>query len=320
MSGVESLGAQACGVWTRREALQVLSPGELRQRLAGGQWQAPWPGVYADAGHELDHTQRAFAAVLAGGGQLRRGAQPSIRTFACGRTAARVHGLMLIDDDDPATATCDHLQDDVAGWTHGRSRHGAARDRILHRRHLVLRAGDVVRAPSGLWLTCLPRTLLDCAALLTPEALVCLLDDLLHRGRASPDQLAQLVHQRAGQPGVAALRQAVADSDGRSESPTESLARLLLLPRLPHLVPQVELRGRSGSLLARFDLADKRLRLAVELDGRRGHAGDAMVAKDRRRDRHTRDLGWATERGTWFDVRCRQREFVERVVSASRAR
>jgi hypothetical protein len=87
-----------------------------------------------------------------------------------------------------------------------------------------------------------------------------------------------------------------------------------LLPVLPGLVPQVELYDRFGRLVARFDLGDEEVKLAVDMDGKRGHAGTAMVAKDRRRDRRTEPYGWWTERGTWFEVRRQAREFQARVV------
>ena len=72
---------------------------------------------------------------------------------------------------------------------------------------------------------------------------------------------------------------------------------------------------RDGRVVARFDLGDEHARLVVDMDGKRGHAGAAMVAKDRRRDRGTEPYGWRTERGSWFEVRCRQQEFVSRVVA-----
>src|SRR5207253_2398666 len=109
--------------------------------------------------------------------------------------------------------------------------------------------------------------------------------------------------------GVRRFRAAVALADGRAEAPTETLARLLLLPVVPSLVPQVRILDRYGRIVARLDLGDEAAKLAVELDGKRGHSGDAMVAKDRRRDRRTEAYGWWTERGTWYDVRCRQPEF-----------
>lgn len=53
------------------------------------------------------------------------------------------------------------------------------------------------------------------------------------------------------------------------------------------------------------------------MDGRRGHAGDAMLPRDQRRDAWPAALGWLTLRGTWWDVRRGQAAFVRRVLAAA---
>lgn len=156
------------------------------------------------------------------------------------------------------------------------------------------------------------RTLVDLASLLTLEALVCALDAALHRRLITTSDLHDAVAGRTGRRRGPALRRAVALADGRAESPPETLGRLLL-PVLPGLVPQVRVRA-GGRVVARLDLGDEALLLGVEMDGRRGHAGSAMIAKDRRRDAPVTRLGWEVERGTWWDVRCGQPAFVERVL------
>jgi very-short-patch-repair endonuclease len=88
----------------------------------------------------------------------------------------------------------------------------------------------------------------------------------------------------------------------------------------PGLVPRVELFDAGMRLVARLDLGDEEAKLAVEADGKKGHAGTQMVAKDRRRDRRTGSFGWATERTTWFEVRRQQAALRERVVAAHEAR
>jgi hypothetical protein len=279
-------------------------------------------GVYADAGYVLSPEQRAFAAVLASGGADQPvefgpprpdgSRRRRMRAVASGRTAARVWQLPLIDDDDPATGAAEHTLDDVAVWHHGRQRHGPSIS--LRRHHLRLGGDDIVCRPSGLYVMSPLRTALDCARLLPLDAAVCVLDDALHRELVTTAQLQLAVQARAGEPGVDALRRAVAAADGRAEAPSETLARLLLKPVVPGLEPQVELFDRSMRVVARFDLGDEELRLAVETDGRKAHSGDAMVAKDRRRDRRTSALGWWTERATWWDLRRGRQELLTRVA------
>ena len=313
MPNLSSLGAQSAGTWTRAEALAVLSPGALRALLRDGSWQVVLPGVYADGGCALAPEQRGWAALLA------CGAAPGQRTahwvaVAAGRTAARVWGVPLIDDDDPATGAHQTDTDDVLVRRTGTARALSLPDgrRVLRRRQRLSPA-DVVRRPSGLLVTSPQRTLIDLAGILSPEALVCAFDDALHRGLVGVEDLMRGAERWTWMPGAPAYRQAVGLADGRAESPAETLARLLLQPHLPGLEPQVEVRDAGGRLLARLDLGDRRVRLAVEADGRRGHAGERMVARDRRRDRLTESQGWWTERVTWWELRCRPADTRSRI-------
>ena len=311
MGGLSDLGASTLGVWTRVEARQHLTAGQVDELVRLGVWQVLWRGVYADGGYVVTAEQRAIAAVLAVGGSCAPG-RASPRAVAIGRTAARAWGLPLIDDDDPVTRAQEHLLDEVAVTRNlPRQRFNG---RVLHPRQVELTADDLVQQPSGLWVTRPLRTIADCARWLSHESLVCVLDAALHRGAASTGSLQQLVIARQGQTGGPALARAVPLADGRAEAPTETLARLLLLPVLPRLEPQVRLYDGRGRVLARFDLGDREARLGIEADGRRAHAGDAMVAKDRRRDRTSEHRGWATERLRWWELRREQDDVVRRMV------
>ena len=312
-AGLAGLGTAHRGVWTRGDALAVTTRGKVDGHLGRGEWRTVWPGVFTDAGTTLDHGQRAHAAVLACG--------PG--AVACGRTAARVHGLPLIDDHDPATGAQQHLLDDVA--TSGARRplrqgepDGAVR--VLRRTALTLLPEDVVRSSGGLLLTTPLQTLVDLASLLTLGALACAVDHALHTHLVDETQLVTAVRERTWCPGVVHLRAAVAGADRRAESPAETLARLALLPTMQGFVPQHRLLGPDGRVLARYDLADEELRLAVEVDGKAGHAGPQMVAKDRRRDRVSELHGWRTERVTWWELRCRPAAFVSRITEVAQER
>lgn len=323
MSTEAELGATTRGVWTRRAALATLSRSRIQTRLNDGSWQVVWPGVYADAGHELDAEQRGLAAVLASGGEGQPFSSRTgrfVKAVACGRTAARMHGFPLVDDDDPATGARELLLDDVAIRYTAPPLTCAQPDgsvRVLTRHHRRYRSGELTQRPSGLYVSSPLRTLVDCAGLLAPDALVCALDNALHRHVVTADQLAAVLVERAWCADVVALRRAVGLADRRAESPAETLARLLLLPVVPGLVPQTRLLDHRGRVLARFDLGDDELRLAVEADGKAGHAG--MAAKDQRRDRQSGSLGWRTERCVWFELRREQEQLVRRVAEAAAA-
>ena len=184
---------------------------------------------------------------------------------------------------------------------------------------LTLRQQDVVRLPSGLWVTTPLRTLVDCGPLLRPDALICALDHALHHRQLDAAGVASMLAERLGCRGAPALRAAAAAADAGAESPLETLARLILRPALPRLRTQVQVRDRFGNVVAQLDLGDEALRLAVEADGVRGHAGDAMVAKDRARDRVTEGYGWVTERTTWAEARGRPAALRARVVARAAA-
>lgn len=324
VADLSALGAASRGVWTRAQARRLLTGGEIDEFVRSGTWQVVWPGVYADGGYVLDAEQRAFAAVLASGGadqplpagppDHRVGAPiRHLRAVAVGRTAARVWHLPLIDDEDPATGARDRFHDDVALW---RQCDDLRYDgRRLHRHQPRWRPGDLVRTASGLWISSPLRTLADCRQLLHPDALVCAVDDALHRALVTIDDLTATGAEIKGHAGVPAFRRAVELADGRSESPGETLTRLVLQPVLPGLTPQVRLRDATGRQLARFDLGDDDVLLAVEFDSRRHHAGGQMVARDRRRDRISQGRGWWTERVTWFEVRRQQDALRRRVVA-----
>ena len=293
------LGTATGGVWTTADARAAgLSDDHVRSRVSRGLWQSPRRGTFCDGGVVPDPVMRAAAAVLVARRQSRR-------AVAIGRTAARVWGLPLVDDDDPATGRYEIEHDDV--WVSS----GQTRNPTLHSRRTVLPAEEVgwVR---GVPVQSLRSTVAELASALRPDALVCVIDHVLHSGVMTHHELERLLDRRAGHPGVCALRAALAVADPLAESPHETLTRLLLKPLLPGLRSQVRVRDGAGRVIARFDLGDEHLRLGVESDGAAAHRGRA--AQDRRRDFRT---GWSVERCTWYETRCEQAQLVQRVLQTA---
>lgn len=299
----EQLGRHTAGIWTAAQArLAGLSDDEVYGRLHRGDWQSPHRGVYADAGVQLSPLMRGWAAVSASGG-------PG-RAWATGRTTLRMFQLPLIDDDDPATGAHDLVHDDVL--VRGRHRNRAT----LHPTRQQVsddQLGNFATCPS----VSLPAALVHATSVLSAESLVCVLDAALHRALLSSADLHKLAAGQAGRRGAGTLRTAAAVADGRAESPLETLGRLALRDLLPGLVPQVRVRDRFGRELARVDLGDEALRLAVEGDGRATHQG--MAAEDHRRDRTIGREDWHTERYTWFEVRRQRAAMQRRMVAAAGA-
>lgn len=307
-------------MWRRHDALAVKSRSQVQEQLERGRWVGAFRATYIEATGDVTVGQRELAAVLA---TCPRGLPPEVdgvpTAVACLRSAARVWGLTLINDDDPATGGNEHLWHDVSTDRNlARESTPTAEGHVIFRHRLTFVRGDFVRLAPGLWVTTPLRTALDCAARLPLDAAVCLLDNGLRRRLFTEAELQAGVAARAQWPGVRRIAQAVSLADRRAESAAETLARLLLLPHLPGLVPQVKISNLRGAVIARADLGDKAVRLAVEADGKRWHAGEPMVAKDRARDRKTEALGWYTERITWHELRCQQAAVIARVVARHR--
>lgn len=300
-------------VWTRAAGVQALGRARVDRMLRTGAWRSLFPAVYVDAFRTLTPDDWALAATLASAARDPRAVPP----VASGRTAARVWDLPLMDDDDPATGAQEHfLHEVVTARALPSVTMPPAVDELrgheLRRRQRKLEAFHVIRHDRHFWITTPVTTAVDLVPALTLEAAVCLLDDGLRRGLFTPDQLTAAA---AGRPGRRALATALSVADGRAESPAESLARLLLLPALPGLTPQVRCVDSRGVVIARFDLADPEVKLAVEVDGKLAHAGERMVAKDRARDRRTEALGWVTERCTWHELRRTPQLLLTRIVT-----
>jgi hypothetical protein len=318
------LGATTLGVWRRKDALRILTEDEIAHDLREGTVQAALPGTYVDGGIEPSADQWLAIGALASSTNLpdtldEEAQVASLVALGCGRSAARVLGMPLVDDDDPATSALDKHHHDVAVFRHlGDVR--SAQD-TLHRHQLKLDRDDVVQHSSGLFLTGHVRTLYDLTALITPEALVCAMDWALHNKHVTRPELEAFAASHKGWRSTPSFRRALELADGRAESPHESLTRLLLKPAWSELTPQVRLYDHRGLVVARFDHADEEIRLAVESDGRLAHSGQVMRAKDDRRDARTgSEFGYKTERVTWYEVRRRQRETRARILAVRDAR
>jgi hypothetical protein len=137
------------------------------------------------------------------------------------------------------------------------------------------------------------------------------LDAALRQGLVSVEGVEQAADRLAlGVRGRARARQALALSDSQTESPGESLTRLLLhgLGEAPR--SQVQVWDGRG-LIGRVDfLVDERV--VIEFDGLvkyDGHEGQAALAAEKRREDRLRAAGYEVIRLTWADL-----DHPERVV------
>jgi hypothetical protein len=163
----------------------------------------------------------------------------------------------------------------IIACTHGEAPH-------LDRRGVYVRRCDLPNYHRRVWkgvpIASAEWTIVELAEHLSLVDLVVVIDCALHR-RETTDECIRAT-MRKGRRGVRMLRRALALADGRSESPWETLLRLLhVLSGIP-VEPQHELRDASGEVVYRLDLLIRGTRRASEFDG----------ADHRTRDGHRRDL------------------------------
>lgn len=128
----------------------------------------------------------------------------------------------------------------------------------------------------------IPETLLACARWLCVVDLVVLVDCVLHRHECSAAEIRAVIRPR--RPGASRLLKALSLADERSESPYETLLRLLHVSCGVEVEPQYELRDHEGEVFGRADLWLVGTDAVHEFDGDE-HERAARRVKDRRRDR-----------------------------------
>lgn len=122
--------------------------------------------------------------------------------------------------------------------------------------------------------------------------------------------------------GAAFARAAVAQVDGRSESPGESRARVLFRAlALPEPELQVNIRDGQG-LVGRVDFLFRAQRTVVEFDGAvkyDGSSGRQALVREKSREDRLRALGYQVVRLTWADLDApgRVHELIRRAFARS---
>jgi hypothetical protein len=264
------------GVFTRAEALQVgYSPAEIRARLASGRWQRLRRGLYAAVVDSGERTSpQSFAAVLA----THPGAVLSHRS------AALLHDLPALGRDDQFV----HV---IVPGGRARRRRGVA----VHAAELD--PGDVVEL-DRLSLTSLARTAVDMAALLPLPFAVAVADAALRARPGIEPRMREIGEQVRGR----TVRRVLDLSDGRAESPGESLSRVAMashglpMPRLQEWV------GDAGEPIGRVDFLWPNHSTVGEFDGRTKYATRDDVWAEKLREDRLRAAGFEVVRWVWADV------------------
>ncbi len=256
-----------------------------------GDWRRIQRGVYADAALNLTPEIRAAAVALS----APAGAVVSMDT------AARLHAIDVVRKE-PHEHAC--------ATDHRRNR------RLLLVHSCPLPESDVTTV-AGIRVTTVRRTLLDLLRWSDRLTAIWACEDAVRKNLITPSELATIAENVGSEPFACPIRRRVSLVDARSESPLETLIRLVLvdgglpLPVLQHVLTDID-----GRVVARLDFAYVEWRIAIEADGRAVHDEVKAVYRDRQRGNDVELAGWHVLRFTWYDATMRPSYVVQTVADA----
>lgn len=309
------------GPFTVARAVQL---GLTPEVLAGRRFRSPWPGVrvLATLPDSRELRCRAAALVLPGDAAFSHETAVELAGWLApmvGDRRSTAYALRPVDPADPV-----HVSFPTAHHPHGRGVIG----------HRFTPARDDVTIVSGLRVTSPWRTLCDLAAAGTGlEDLVILADALRRRfPGVAPVRLAARVDGWGSGRGAVSLRQALASSRDRVDSPMETRLRLMFAEAgLPEPEVNQWVRDADGHPIHQPDLSWPRWKVAADYDGahhaqrdsdeavRTGRASNWRQRQDNSRRDVMDDAGWRFRVFTALDVYGRRDLAVERMRRTLRA-
>ncbi|MGK2881619.1 MAG: hypothetical protein ACSLE6_12775 [Mycobacterium sp.] len=272
------------GVATSAQVHSVLTRRESQSQLATGQLFAVWQGIYSDRPPGLMTQLRGL--------DLRTGDHIAI----CLSTAARAYGF---DTEDVAElhvlTTIDHRLRNTNGL-------------VVHRRN-----GAPLSAVRGRRATAPAWTAVEVARTLPRPRALATLDAALRTRTCDREELVIAADQQRGRRGIAHARELIPLADGRSESPMESEARLVMhdgrlpAPLLQHRI--LDLDGRRW----RVDFAWPDAMLVVEYDSVEFHSDTEDFRRDRQKWAALQEMNWTVIILLAADVRGTPEKTVRRI-------
>ena len=214
--------------------------------------------------------------------------------LACGETAALSHrsagALRAVVRGAPTRI-------DVTTTRRRRGAPGIA----LHRTRAL--APDDVELVDGLRVTSWARTVVDLAEVLAPDRLARVLHESEYQRVFDLRALEAALERARGRHGAGRLARTLAAHRPREDTESELEALFLdLLERWRMQTPLTQQWVHACGTAYRVDALWPRLRLCVELDGRRAHSTSARFVADRRRDVDLHAAGYVPLRLTHPDL------------------
>lgn len=272
------------GVATSGQILTVVSRRYLDLLLECSAVDRIWHGVYGRGA--VDAELRLRALDLSCGEKV----------VTCMATAARAHGF---DTEDEPTL---HVLNPAGHQLR------PADGLLVHRRE-----GAPLSSVGGRPVTAAAWTAIEVARGLRRPRALATLDAALRSGACDRVELTRAAVRQAGRRGIVRVRELLPLADGRSESPMESEARLVMIDGgLPAPVLQYEIVDSWGQA-RRVDFAWPRFKVAAEYDGGEWHSGAQAMRRDRERLAALQDLGWVVIPVVADDVRLRAHALVARI-------
>jgi hypothetical protein len=267
----DEIGQRQDGLITRRQALEVLSHGQIDTLLRRNVWTMLYPSVFRMHGVPATWTRRVRGATL--------GREDATASHS---TAAHLWGLLERDTDDVHVLCAESSSARLPGVHSHRSRSWTPE----MRQH---RSGIPVTPPA--------RTLVDIAPSTSMTSLGRALDaaittgimssiefmnevENMGRGRRKPDYLETLAEERLG-------------SDVVESSGEALVLRWIAAAGLPAPTPQLRV-PISQCESYRLDFAYTDLRIAIEVQSWRWHGGPVQYRRDSERSIKLAALGWTT--------------------------
>lgn len=224
--------------------------------------------------------------------------QSSAESVVSHASAAVLHGLPIGNDQLARV----HLT---------RNRQGNGKVRRYVQVHGMVLASDEVVEVGGFQVTSLARTVLDLSCALPPLLAVPVGDAALRVG-LSADELVGRLAACGPRRGLTQARRTAALLDARSESPGESMSRVVFAEHgIPMPTPQFEVFDGQGRFVARSDFGWEEQRTLGEFDGKKkygqlllrpGQSPEDALFEEKQREDRLRDLGWQVVRWIWADL------------------
>jgi predicted transcriptional regulator of viral defense system len=290
MDGAELRQAlRSAGICTRADLLATgVQPKRIDAALRSGRLIPLSRGVYAraDAAKKArsnadgDYRLRVAGALAIAGADV----------VVSHQSAARMLGINLLDE---ATSEITITGPTERGW---HSRAGT-------HRYAIDVPADQIAVQFGLPVTTAARTVIDLCRQMDFRAGVVAADSALHQRLTSKTELRSVIEKLPRRPGIARAVEVIEFADGRSESPLESIARVVIRDcGLPAPELQISLGGIDEPV-ARVDFYWKKYRTAAEVDGAMKYDQDpGRAIRQLRRDALLRAERFEVVHFTWRDI------------------